>query len=76
MLYPDFNELIQLGQKAARLQILSARQSMGAGAGDYASPFRGQGLSFPEVREYRFGDDIRKIINKLYHEPNPNRYLA
>ncbi len=26
--------------------------------------------------EMRFGDDIRKIINKLYHEPNPNRYLA
>jgi len=26
--------------------------------------------------EMRFGDDIRAIINKLYHEPNPNRYLA
>jgi len=26
--------------------------------------------------EMRFGNDIRKIINKLYHEPNPNRYLA
>ena len=26
--------------------------------------------------EMRFGDDIRQIINKLYHEPNPNRYLA
>jgi glucosamine kinase len=26
--------------------------------------------------ELRFGNDIRAIINKLYHEPNPNRYLA
>ena len=26
--------------------------------------------------EMRFGNDIRVIINKLYHEPNPNRYLA
>jgi len=26
--------------------------------------------------ELRFGNDVRKIINKLYHEPYPNRYLA
>lgn len=26
--------------------------------------------------EMRFGNDIREIINKLYHQPNPNRYLA
>jgi uncharacterized protein (DUF58 family) len=61
LLYPDFNELISLGQKASRLQIISGRQSMGAGSGDYASPFRGQGLEFHEVREYHFGDDIRSI---------------
>src|SRR5580693_5392922 len=34
---------------------------MAAGSGDYASPFRGQGLEFHEVREYHFGDDIRSI---------------
>jgi uncharacterized protein (DUF58 family) len=61
MLYPDFNELIQLGQKVSHLQIISGRKSMAAGSGDYASPFRGQGLAFHEVREYRFGDDIRSI---------------
>jgi len=61
MLFPDLNELIQLRQKASRLEIGSARQSMAAGAGDYASPFRGQGLAFHEVREYCFGDDIRSI---------------
>jgi len=26
--------------------------------------------------EMRFGDNIRTIINTLYHQPNPNRYLA
>ena len=26
--------------------------------------------------EMRFGSDIRTIINTLYHQPNPNRYLA
>jgi len=33
----------------------------------------------PELRmgfEMRFGTDIKKIINTLYHQPNPNRYLA
>jgi len=61
MLYPDFDELIRLGQSASRLQLLSREKSMSAGPGDYASPFRGQGLVFHEVREYNFGDDIRSI---------------
>lgn len=26
--------------------------------------------------EMRFGDDITEIVNKLYHQPYPNRYLA
>jgi N-acetylglucosamine kinase-like BadF-type ATPase len=26
--------------------------------------------------EMRFGNDIRQIVNTLYHQPNPNRYLA
>ena len=26
--------------------------------------------------EMRYGSDIREIINTLYHQPNPNRYLA
>lgn len=29
--------------------------------GEYHSAFRGQGLSFDSVREYRYGDDVRSI---------------
>ena len=61
MLYPDFKELVQLGLKASRLQLSTGRQSMAGGSGGFASPFRGRGLAFHEVREYRFGDDIRNI---------------
>jgi len=61
MLHPDFNELVKLGKTASRLQIISGKSSIIAGSGEYASPFRGRGLEFHEVREYRFGDDIRSI---------------
>ncbi len=30
-------------------------------SGEYHSVFKGQGMAFSEVREYQFGDDIRKI---------------
>ena len=61
MLYPDFAELVALKSKASRLLLGSGRQSMAIAPGDYTSPFRGQGLAFHEVREYRAGDDIRSI---------------
>lgn len=61
MLYPDFNELVRLGSTASRFGIVSDRRSVGAASGNYASPFRGQGLAFYEVREYSLGDDIRSI---------------
>ncbi len=30
-------------------------------AGEYHSAFKGRGMAFSEVREYRFGDDVRNI---------------
>jgi uncharacterized protein (DUF58 family) len=61
MLYPDFRELIGMGSKPNRLELASKRPTLSAASGNYASSFRGQGLTFHEVREYRPGDDIRNI---------------
>jgi uncharacterized protein (DUF58 family) len=61
MLFPDFRELVKAAHKASRLKLVSGRQSTAVTSGDYASPFRRQGLEFHEVREYRVGDDIRNI---------------
>jgi len=51
----------ELRAQVRRLEI-RARQAMESGlAGQYQSAFRGLGLEFEEVREYRSGDDVRTI---------------
>lgn len=51
----------ELRAQVRRLEI-RARQAMEAGmAGHYRSAFKGRGLEFDEVREYRSGDDVRTI---------------
>ena len=30
-------------------------------AGEYHSAFKGRGMAFSEVREYRYGDDVRNM---------------
>lgn len=51
----------ELRREMRRLEV-RARQAMEAGlAGQYRSAFKGRGLEFEEVREYRWGDDIRTI---------------
>jgi glucosamine kinase len=69
-------------------QIMEQRPSLGYIAGDEGGgnymgkrilQYYAYGTFDIELKmgfEMHFGDDIRKIINKLYHEPNPNRYLA
>lgn len=58
---PVNDEGSDLRAQVRRLEI-RARQAMQAGlAGQYQSAFRGLGLEFEEVREYRHGDDIRTI---------------
>ena len=61
MLYPDFNELVQLKSKVSSLKLPSNRLIKSSINGGYFSPFRGHGLEFAEVRQYVNGDDIRKI---------------
>ena len=51
----------ELRAQVRRLEIRT-RQAMEAGlTGQYQSAFRGLGLEFEEVREYRWGDDVRTI---------------
>jgi uncharacterized protein (DUF58 family) len=55
----------ELRSQVRRLEI-RARQAMQAGlTGQYRSAFRGLGLEFEEVREYRRGDDARTIDWKV-----------
>jgi uncharacterized protein (DUF58 family) len=61
MLYPDFNELVNLKAKASSLNMRSNSKVVSPVIGDYKSPFRGQGMEFEEVREYVAGDDVRNI---------------
>lgn len=61
MLYPDFDELLQLGYRASKLNLSSRRPVLSIVSGDHNSPFRGKGLEFEEVREYVHGDDVRNI---------------
>jgi uncharacterized protein (DUF58 family) len=61
MLYPDFNELLQLAGRTPRTRLDTKLKTVAPAGGNYASPFRGQGLEFYEVREYRVGDDLRHI---------------
>lgn len=61
MLYPDFKDLLNLKKKANKFHLSSIRHNKFGSAGDYTSPFRGQGLDFDGVREYSPGDDIRNI---------------
>ena len=54
----DSNELIK---KVRRLEIKTRGLSQNIFAGEYHSAFKGRGMSFAEVREYQYGDDIRDI---------------
>ncbi len=61
MLYPDFDELLQLGYRASKVNLISRRKVHAIASGDHRSPFRGRGLEFEEVRAYVPGDDVRNI---------------
>ena len=48
-------------QSVRRIEIKTKGLSNNIFAGEYHSAFKGRGMSFSEVREYQFGDDIRDI---------------
>ena len=59
-------------QKVRRIEIKTKRLSDHIFSGDYHTSFKGKGMSFAEVRQYQYGDDIRAIdwnVTARYNEP-------
>ena len=54
----DANELLK---KVRKIKIKTKGLSQNIFAGEYHSAFKGRGMTFSEVREYQYGDDIRDI---------------
>lgn len=54
----DENEILK---KIQRIDIITNRLVSTVFAGEYRSIFKGQGITFDEVREYQEGDEIRTI---------------
>nr|CRH05547.1 conserved protein of unknown function [Candidatus Magnetococcus massalia] len=63
--HPRLDELLELRHSTHTLGIASRHLVNAQFSGLYASVFRGQGLNFEEVREYRRGDDIRNMDWKV-----------
>ncbi len=52
-------------QKAKEILIKTRRRLFGANIGNNVSIFQGNGLDFSEIKEYSFGDDVKKINWKI-----------
>jgi len=51
----------ELLQKVRKLEIRTKGLTKHIFSGEYHSAFKGRGMSFSEVREYQYGDDVRNI---------------
>ena len=69
-MHPRLDELLELRHQAHTLGLASHHLVNTTFSGLYASVFRGQGLNFEEVREYREGDDIRNMDWKVTARTN------
>ncbi len=54
-------ETSELIKKVRKIEIKTRGLSDQVFAGNYHSAFKGRGMTFTEVREYQYGDDIRNI---------------
>jgi len=54
-------EATDLLKKVRQIEIKTRGLSANIFAGEYHSAFKGRGMTFSEVREYQYGDDIRNI---------------
>ncbi|MCO5724428.1 DUF58 domain-containing protein [Robiginitalea marina] len=59
-------------KKVRKIEIKTRRLSDHIFGGEYHSTFKGRGMTFSEVRQYQFGDDVRSIdwnVTARYNEP-------
>lgn len=66
-------ETKELLKKVRRIEIKTRRLTNHIFGGEYHSAFKGQGMTFSEIRKYTFGDDVRNIdwnVTARYNEPH------
>lgn len=54
-------EATELLKKVRKIEIKTRGLSQNIFAGEYHTAFKGRGMTFAEVREYQYGDDVRDI---------------
>lgn len=60
-------------KKVRKIEIKTRRLSDHIFSGEYHTSFKGRGMTFSEVRQYQYGDDIRAIdwnVTARYNEPH------
>jgi uncharacterized protein (DUF58 family) len=65
----DTKEILK---KVRKIEIKTKRLSNHIFSGEYHSSFKGRGMTFSEVRQYQYGDDVRNIdwnVTARYKEP-------
>lgn len=65
----DTKEILK---KVRKIEIKTRRLSDHVFSGEYHTSFKGRGMTFSEVRQYQFGDDVRAIdwnVTARYNEP-------
>jgi uncharacterized protein (DUF58 family) len=65
-------ETKELLKKVRKIEIKTRKLSSNIFGGEYHSAFKGRGMTFSEVRNYQFGDDVRTIdwnVTARYNEP-------
>ncbi len=65
-------EASELLKKVRKIEIKVKGLSKHIFSGEYHSAFKGRGMSFSEVRDYQYGDDVRNIdwnVTARYNEP-------
>ena len=65
----DTKEILK---KVRKIEIKTRRLSDHIFSGEYHSSFKGRGMTFSEVRQYQYGDDVRSIdwnVTARYNEP-------